>query len=435
MTMTAAPVTPAENAPPRPASRATPTRLRLLAGGLALLTVLAGVAAAVAVANRHAAASAAWQTSEPLVVDAQGIDTSLSEADTAAAGSFLQGRLEPVGLRAQYLADLAQASTSLATTTHAVGTQSSALSAITTLSVDLPVYTGIVQTATFNERQGFYPLAAAYIGEANNLMRTQMLPAARQLFAVERSALADDQQGALSSWLVVIAGVLLLALLVTIVATQRWMSGHFRRTFNVPLVAATVLIVVVGLWFGVSVGAETSQVDTATANGSGPLSVSTQARILALQLRADDELTLLSQDSVSSYQADYGTAAAALQHLFSVASSTAGPAERQQLVVDQRDVNAYRLVHDEIRLHDGRGEWNDALSLAAGTGTGDLPAVSANLDAQLVDGIASSQQTFDNSMSSATTNLTAALYGIVVLSLLIAALIIVGFRPRIAEYR
>src|SRR5271165_2087807 len=293
MTMTAAPVTPAENAPPRPASRATPTRLRLLAGGLALLTVLAGVAAAVAVANRHAAASAAWQTSEPLVVDAQGIDTSLSEADTAAAGSFLQGRLEPVGLRAQYLADLAQASTSLATTTHAVGTQSSALSAITTLSVDLPVYTGIVQTATFNERQGFYPLAAAYIGEANNLMRTQMLPAARQLFAVERSALADDQQGALSSWLVVIAGVLLLALLVTIVATQRWMSGHFRRTFNVPLVAATVLVVVVGLWFGVSVGAETSQVDTATANGSGPLSVSTQARILALQLRADDELTLL----------------------------------------------------------------------------------------------------------------------------------------------
>ncbi len=35
-----------------------------------------------------------------------------------------------------------------------------------------PVYAGIVQEADFNERQASYPLAAAYLAEANNLMRS-----------------------------------------------------------------------------------------------------------------------------------------------------------------------------------------------------------------------------------------------------------------------
>src|SRR5271157_3381886 len=92
------------------AHRATPVRLRLAAVSIALLALVAGLVAALAVAERQSATSAAWQSAEPLMVTAQAIDTSLSDADTTAAASFLQGRLEPVTLQNRYQTDLTTAS-------------------------------------------------------------------------------------------------------------------------------------------------------------------------------------------------------------------------------------------------------------------------------------------------------------------------------------
>ena len=73
----------------------TPVRLRLMAIGLAVLALLVGLVTALAANDRDTATAAASQTAEPLVVEAQAIDTYLSDADTTAAGSFLQGQLQP----------------------------------------------------------------------------------------------------------------------------------------------------------------------------------------------------------------------------------------------------------------------------------------------------------------------------------------------------
>ena len=82
--------------------RETPVVLRMMAASIVLLAVLAGVAGALATVVRQSATSASWQTAEPLMVTAQTIDTSLSDADTTAAASFLQGRVEPATLQQRY---------------------------------------------------------------------------------------------------------------------------------------------------------------------------------------------------------------------------------------------------------------------------------------------------------------------------------------------
>ena len=105
----------------RARTRVTPARLRVMALGLAVLALVVGLVTALAADNRHTATSAALQTAEPLVVEAQAIDTYLSDADTTAAGSFLQGQIQPASLRSRYMTDLARASASLAGAAQAAG--------------------------------------------------------------------------------------------------------------------------------------------------------------------------------------------------------------------------------------------------------------------------------------------------------------------------
>ncbi len=416
-------------------TRATPVRLRLVAVELVVLTLLMGLVAGLAANDRHASSAAAWHSAEPLLVDAQAIDTSLSDADTTAGGSFLQGRLEPAALQARYMSDLSQASASLATASQQAGTDPTVTTSIATLAEDVPMYTSLVSTATFNERQGFYPLAAAYLAEANNLMRARILPAAARLYAVEVAQLAGDEGHAVAAWPVVVSGLLLMVLLGSLIAVQRWLSRHFRRTLNVPLAVATVIVIVLGLWFLVAVLSQGSGVDRASADGSGPVALYTQARIRALEMRGDDELTLLTRDSVAEYQEDYSTAAAHLQRALAVAATGAGPAEHAQLTRIAGAFHAYGATHARIRRLDTSGDLGGAVALASGTGPTDLPAVSERLDAVLADGIGSSQQAFDDAMSGATGDIAALLWAIAVFSVLAAALVLIGIEPRMAEYR
>ena len=62
-----------------------------------------------AVSHRQTGLRAVGTQSEPLIVDAQSMDTLLSQADAVAANAFLSGGIEPAASRAQYLAAITAA--------------------------------------------------------------------------------------------------------------------------------------------------------------------------------------------------------------------------------------------------------------------------------------------------------------------------------------
>jgi hypothetical protein len=413
----------------------TPIRLRVLAVSIALLTLVAGLIAALAVTQRQSATSASWQTAEPLMVTAQAIDTSLSDADTTAAASFLQGRLEPVALQARYQQDLTNASASIAAAAQESGSDPGVASALRTLSTDLPAYAGLIQEANSNERQASYPLAAAYLAEANNLMRTGILPAAAQVYGTEVRRLGNDQSRAISSPLVALAVIAFVGLLLTLFLAQRWMSRSFHRTWNFALAAATVIVLILGIWSAVAISTQDGGVKSAVASGSKPVSAFTEGRILALRTRADDELTLLTRDSDKSYQNDFVSTVAALKSLLSTAGQTSSTLERGQLSTARADVASYEAVHQQIRHADTSGDLSSAVSLASGSGARNLPAVSAELNGVLASGIDSSQATFDSVTSNAASDLDGLVWGLAIAAILVAVLVMVGFEPRVAEYR
>ena len=419
------------------ARRATPVRLRFAAVAIALLALLTGLVAALATTQRQSATSSAWQHAEPLMVTAQAVDTSLSDADTTAAASFLQGqRVEPAALQSRYQGDLTRAAADVAEAAREAGSDPAVAASLETLSTDLPVYAGIVQDANFNERLASYPLAAAYIAEANNLMRTSILPAAANVYGTESGRLADDQSRGVSPFLAIVAVLALIALLVVLVLAQRWLSQRFHRTWNVALAIATVIVLALGLWFTVALVSQNSGVNTAQANGSRPVSTFTQARILALRARADDELTLLTQDSNSTYQSDYTRTAAALEHLLDSSASSGGSSASIELARAKAAFGSYAVVHGQIRHDDiAANDLSDAEKLASGSGPGRLPLISSNLNSDLSSGITTSQATFDNTTSAAASDLDGLIWAWPIGAVLVAALILIGFQPRIAEYR
>jgi hypothetical protein len=411
--------------------RSTP--LALSAWTVALVVLIAASAAPLelSTSNRHSAANSALFTSEPLLVRAVTVYTRLSDADTTAAGGFLSGAQQAAALRVRYNADLAQAAASLSAAGEEAGGNAQLARAVQQISVDLPIYSGLVETARANSLLG-YPVGASYLGEASNLMRTQILPAASSLYLTERARLESDRHAATAKPDLIIGVVVLLATIGTLVALQRWFGSRFRRVLSPLLIAGLLIALIMGGWVLVSAFSQNSDANRAEHDGVAPLGVFTQARILGLQARADDELTLVTRDSVPAYQTDFTAATGQLAKLLNTAPAGTDPA---LLAAARQSLGRELAIHRRIRADDTSGNLTGAIALATGTSLPiDLPVVAQQLDRSLSRGVTQSNGRFVDAMSAAgaVNGLTIA---IPILGLLCAALVVLAVRPRLAEYR
>jgi hypothetical protein len=357
--------------------------------------------------------------------------TRLSDADSTAAGGFLSGAQQAAALRVRYNADLGQAAASLSAAGEVAGGNAQLSRAVQQISVDLPIYSGLVETARANSLLG-YPVGASYLGEASNLMRTQILPAASSLYLTERARLESDRHAATAKLDLIIGVVVLLATIGTLVALQRWFGSHFRRLLSPPLIAGLLIALITGGWVLVSAVSQNSDANKAEHDGVAPLNVFTQARILGLQARADDELTLVTRDSVPAYQTDFTATTGQIAKLL----NTAPAGTDQALLAAARQSLGRELgIHRQIRADDTSGNLTGAIALATGTSRPtDLPVVAEQLDGSLRRGVTQSNGRFVDAMSSAgaANGLTIA---IPILGVLCAALVILAIRPRLGEYR
>jgi len=403
-------------------TRSTPRGLRL--AGLLLVALIGACtgASTVAVIARQEATTRSLATTSPGVIDSQMAFTALSDADTAAAGSLLaQGRLP--ALRQQYLDDIARASTALTDVGELAGSKATVTAQLRTLTVDLPFYTGIIEVARGNSQRGL-PVSAAYLGEANNLMRTQLLPAADRLYVAEEASLSTDQHSAGVGRLVLLSALILATLVVSLVVTQVWLRMRFRRTLNPGLLVGTAVVVVAAVWAAVALMAQGRALDQAASRGTAPLSAYTQARILALEARSDDELALATRDSVSSYQQDYAVVSGKL------ATVLRGQPDSQAVQL----MGALARTHAAIRAFDAANDLPAAAAVVSDESRGNAP-VYGQLDSRLAADVAGAQGQFNTSTGTARSDLAGLAWGLPVLGLLAAAGVLLGLRPRLREYR
>ncbi|MFE3720965.1 hypothetical protein [Streptomyces cyaneofuscatus] len=423
----------------RAAATTEPGRLQIIGAVLALLVVAFGAVTALEISHRASAADDVVGRSQPLSADAASIYRSLADADTMAAGGFLAGAQEPKAVQEQYRKDIEEAARLLVKASANTDSSTSSWREITTLNEVLPVYTGLIERARANNRQGL-PLGGAYLRYANQKMTDELLPAAERLYAAETGRLDRDAADA-RRWpfLSLAAGLVVLGALV-------WMQRrNYRRTnrvFNHGLLVATAAASVVLLWLAVGHTVARTELRSAMTQGQESLDVLNNARINSLKARANENLTLVARGAVltadgsaDQYETDYTTGMKALREQLKKAERLADDASGSAPVAKAaKSVTEWQERHRKARATDDQGDYEGALQqiIGAEDSTGQS---FQQVDSALRTALAHEQGEFTAAAEDGRGALRGLPTGAAALAVLGAVAAILGINRRLSEYR
>ncbi|MEU7135165.1 hypothetical protein [Streptomyces sp. NPDC046261] len=435
----------------RASATTEPGRLRIIGAVLAALLVVFGAVTAWQVTERADAADAVVGHSQPLSADAADIYRSLADADTTAAGGFLAGGQEPRAVRERYEKDIALASRLLVKAAANTDASDPAGRQIAKLNEQLPLYTGLVESARVNNRQGL-PLGGAYLRYASERMREELLPAARALYETETGRLGSDYGDAKAlPWPAFATGVVALGALGW---AQRRNYLRTNRVLNHGLLASTAAATVLLLWLVVGHSVARAGMSDSYEHGARSLQVLNQARIAALKARGDESLTLvargavLTPDGSDAYEASYragmrrlvgddGASAGTpgegslLERARSLADGSAG---RDPVAGAIEGVREWQQRHRDARASDDSGYYERALPKVIGE-KGSTGESFDRVDTGLRRALTHEQGEFRRAADDGRGALAGLAVGAVVLALLGAAGAVLGIGRRLSEYR
>jgi hypothetical protein len=349
------------------------------------------------------------------VMDVRG---ALLDADGAATNAFLVGGLEPQARRTVYDAAIAAAATGLAQLAEGADAEDASL--IADLNADLATYTGLIEAARVNNRQGF-PVGAAYLDQGSTLVREEMLATLDTVLTIAADdAAADFGAGNLS----IVIVVAVLAAFVLLVVCQVRLARMTRRRLNPGLAIATVLLLVA---FGAGALGATS---SATAAGQvrvdsyRPTLAVAQASVLAAEARTLESLTLIKRGSGEAFEVEFvGRTDEAIELL----GDTQGRlASSLQDWVD---------LHADIRGVADSGDWDRAVEMAITDAEGGASQAYAQFVESAAAVVDSGSSDVESGLSDAAGQARLAAWVLLVTGILGAVACWRGMAPRREEYR
>jgi hypothetical protein len=415
----------------------TPGKLALVSTLVVAGALCFGVVATLATRSRADAAKAAKTQTEPLLVQAVTLYSSLSDANATATTTFLTGGLEPPQRRAHYLQDLRMATGSLTTLTREVSGSSRARAAVRTITDQLPVYSGLVESARANNLQGF-PVGAAYLRQASGLLTGAILPAANELYTIEARRLGADYRSGTSNGPLVALVIAIALSLVALIAAQVYVARISRRILNVWMLVATLVIIGVSVWAVVALVGSRNALIRAQRNGSDSVEVLTASRVLLSRAQSDQSLTLVSRGSDEISPADFVKVMNVLSPQGGMLGEAAPLAARAGRGQDAQrlaqEFAAYRAQATNVLAVQARGHVGEAIKIAVADAASPT-SPSARLSSDLAAQANAAQARFQAQAADATSALSGLEIAIPVLAVVAAILALVGLRQRASEYR
>ncbi|MEU4092974.1 hypothetical protein [Streptomyces sp. NPDC026673] len=432
----------------RGAATTEPGRLRIIGAALVMLVVAFGTVTAWQITERSAAADDVIHHSEPLSARAADIYRSLADADATAAGGFLAGGDDPAQDRERYAEDIRVASRNIAEAAASSEDSAQARARLERLSQRLSVYTGLVERARANNRQGF-PVGGAYLRRANKMMSDELLPDAKQLWTIETARLGEDYEDAKAlPWAAWALGVVALGALGW---AQHRSYRRTHRVFNPGMVAGTVATAVVLLWLVAGHGVARAKLDDSYAHGAQSLQVLNQARIQTLQARGNENLTLVARGGGDAYSSAYdeqlqglaGTGADGRTGLLARALDLADDDQgRKSITSAMKAAKAWWGLHGEAREKDDAGNYLDAVAQTIGGvyESGERPELYTGfcfdeVDKNLEQAVGHEQREFEEAAADGRGALDGLVLGAALLAVLAAVGAVLGIGRRLSEYR
>lgn len=415
----------------------TPGKLRLIRIVLVIGIVLAGVVGVVTANNRVETTRDIAERLEPLNADVTTLYQSLAGADATVAAGFLSGGVESSEVRARYDRDILTATASLAQAGTQADEEPVTAQRIADITGQLPVYTGLVERARANNRQGV-AVGVTYLRNASERMREVILPAAAELQRRQASRLNDAYQRAGAVPVVALAACG--ASLAGLIWVQVFLCRRTQRVINVGLVLATGAVLAGLVWWTAAGIASAGSLARALGHSRSVSEALGPAQLTALQARAVESLGLITRDGAIEPDFDARMqilarndgAGGALGAAMQFATDPTGRALVQAAV---GAAGGYDAAHKEVRRLDDIGEYPKAVDAAVGTHPASAAVAFDRLTAVLRDAVDYEREAFGRNIDRARDWLTGLPTGIGTLALIAAVGVALGVRQRLEEYR
>lgn len=400
----------------------TPGKMTAMVVALSVIILSAGLSMSQIAADRRAEFDRLINNTEPVSYMAQNLYSSLSYANTAASSGFALADTPNTEFRTDYATEYQKAGLAIALTSSGIADRDSQeMALVSELSQKLPIYTGLVETAWANNRQG-NPVGVAYMSDASSLMREDLLPTAAQLYTLT-SENVETQQRALTVplWQPIIG---LAVALIALVLAQFWLAAITNRRLNKGMLTAFALMVVATMWV-VTANVLTWQAGSeATIKAAGPLESLTNARITAQQARTQEMLALVWRESLEGTNKTFASTSSSIKEtLATFDSPTAREAEKA--------LQSWHDAHDAIVDKLNVGDYEGAQKLALDPTTAQSYS---KLDSTLTQLIDATRATMRNYIHQGITASTFVSTMVLVLSILAVLSLWLGIRPRLQEY-
>lgn len=406
----------------------SPGRLTTVALVLIIAILAAGLSMWQTTSQRQEQLTRIAQFSEPMANASQNLYATLTIADASANTAFSRGTLDSNQDLGDNFDDvIAQAS--MSATRAATGINNvddPAMKDIATIQRLLPVYTGMVETARANARQG-NPVSIAYLASASNLMQVQILPAAQSLYELTSTRTNGEQRDLKQPPWFPMSGMA--AAIVMLLLTQWWLTRRTGRLFNVGLFGATLLMAIALVGVGIAT-TQPWQSSSLFSEQRPEVHSLTEIRINAQKLRASETLGLVRRQP-----ADGQSFSQSVDSLVDELQNVNRNSPNGDIEAAIQAVYGWQFGHDQMVAHLQSGDYAGAVRVATDAEINSSAATAFNdFDEALQSSIAHSRQTARENLDDSRRATAALSLVTVTLTVIAAVLVVFGFRHRLLEY-
>jgi hypothetical protein len=435
----------------------TPVRLKAFLHATWVAAALLFLVGEGTLAGARAAMKTIGQDTAPSIIAAQEISSGLADLD-ASAGNYLIGNRSQRAASVQAFEDRRGKVTSrLVDAAGNVTYGEAELAPLGVLFDGFGRYLEVVAEARYRADLGDTAGAALAYGAGSDLMHQRLLPAADALDEANRGHLdeAYRQQQRRSEGAEVIAGVAGALLLAVLVGAQRFLWRRTRRIVNPPLLAATVVAALATAYLATRIGAAREDLRVAKDDAFASIHALWKARAVAYDANGDETRYLLGGPRARAFEQSYHDRVERLtsapepdEAVFATRGPPAAykglfadelrnitfPGEREAAARMVRAFATYDLIDGRIRALERGGKHDAAVELAIGTGADESNAAFERFDRALLQVLEINRKAFDAAIVEGQGALRLAAVLVPLAALVIAALALLGIRPRVQEY-
>ncbi len=430
------------------------------AGLLACLALLL-IAILVGVQVHRQAMKTVGKDAAPSIIAAQHIKSALAEMDADAVDELLLPPQAAADAVRAYEGTRLEAASALIMAAKNITYGESERAPIQTLEFGMGTYEHLIQKSR-DDHAAKRPEAVEDYRSAARLLDETLLPAADALDkanhdVLERSYSRQATTSFAARAFVLLTGFLALAALVIV---QLFLSRRTRRTFNAPLLLATVLLLGLSLWAMAVMGGEQSDLKVAKEDAFTSIHALWQAKALASEAKSDESRSLYDTARAAVDQDLFTQKVKALAglpptqtetqviaqlgsgghvrgfsgYLADELNNTTFSGEREAALATLDNFEKYVSTDAEVDRLERTGQFKEALEVCAGSGPEHSKGAFERFDASLWTTLSINQMAFFQSVQDGLAGLQAGEMKASVTAVLIAVLIVLGLAPRIREY-